>query len=375
MMTLTMNAMSGSSKTQMHPLRKFAGKRFLGRRTATDIDEKEAPSLTTDVDKKSARVSTADVDEKPATSSTTASVPASSSTAGPVSEPSSTRSRIPTPSASSRRHTFSNRTNAVCSPSLSPQTRSQIPRSTTKRLSDEILTGSPTPNQDGRYPLSARNQRRLENQRRSDVEASQRPLWNSHNNEEPIRRTEMADTIMPTRFTSATLSSGARSNQRGIAGHGEDIPNFSWPPSPHPQPDRNDDKTPTRRQFTNLDDPGDIVDSPALAIHTVKKLNSYSPPVSQYGDISDMWEKSSAKTTGVASSISPRHIYGDYSFDASDETIGLALTSPIPVGGDIVYESATEASEPFVFTMPEDLGALLVSSGPPPPFLPNRLLR
>lgn len=343
--------MSESSKQQIHSLRRFADKTFLCRRITTDVNKVQTYSLTANDDEISALSSTTDVNEESATSSlTTVSVSEASWT--PVSVP---RSRIPTPSDSSRRHTCSSRGNAVFSPSGSLQTKSQIPRSATMRPSDGVLNvvgRSPTPNQDGRYPLfAAENQRRPENQGRSDVGASQCQLWGTHD-EEAINRNGTADTMMPPRFKSATFGSGAE-----IAGYENLKPDFSWPVLPRTQPDCDgDDETPTMMQFTNLEEPSSIVDSYTSAIHPFENVpTSHSPPASRYRVDPNMRKESSAQITGLASSVFAMPNYGDYSFDASHETIGLALTTPIPISseGDRVYETATKATEPLEFVLPE----------------------
>lgn len=341
------------SKRYVHPLKRFAGKTFLRRRTTTtDIsEEKQACLLTIDGDEKRVSSLTTDVNEKPALS------PARVSASEP---PSNTvllsRSRIPTPSASSRRHTCSSRLNAVFSPPLSPQRRSKIPRSTTMRPSigfSNVAGEGAISNQDGRYPsLATQDQKRTENQRRSERGTSKHPFRDSHS--QPIHRIDAADIIMPSRFMTASPSSGPRSDQIGFAEHRNHAPNFSWPLSPRMQPDRNDGETPTMRQFTNLGGPPGIVDPTTLAIHTFENVTtSNSPPISWYRANSDMSKKSSAQTIGLASSGSPSPNYGDYSFDASDETIGLAVTTPIPSGGDIIYKPTIETAESFEFVMPE----------------------
>ena len=334
------------SKRYVHPLRRFAGKTFLRRRTTADIcEEKQACLLTADSDEKRVSSLTTDVNEKSAFSSPTVLASEPASTAA-----STSRSRIPTPSASSRRHTCSSRLNAVFTPPTSPQKGSKIPRSTTMRPSGGFLNvagESTTPNQDGRYPFHT-----TQNQRKSDGGISQRPFCDSRN--QPIHCVDTADIIMPSRVTTATPSSGSRSDQPGFAGHRNHVPNFSWPLSPRMQPDRNDGGTPTMRQCANLGGPPGIVNPTTLAIHTLENVTtSHSPPVSWYRANSDMSKKSSAQTIELASSSSPSPNYGDYSFEASDETIGLALTSPIPPGGDIMYKSRTEAAQSFEFVMPE----------------------
>lgn len=317
------------SKQNQHPLRRFTTKKFLRRRTTTDVVEKLTPS------------------------SKSAPVSAPSSTTTPVSEPSSTgvstpRSRIPSPAASSRCHAFSSRLNAPFTPPDSLRSQSQIPRSTTQRPACEFLDAvgvDPTVSQDSHYPSFS-----TPNQGRSDVEANQRPFLSWH---KPIHRTDTVGIIMPPRFMSPPLSTTTRSNERGIAEHDTHMPNLCWPLSPLTQPDRDDDETPTMRQFTNLDNPTGIIDSPTLTVQTIENITSHSPPVSQYRANSDLPEESSADTSGLASPMSPNPDQGDYSVDVSDESIGLALTTPIPSGGDIIYETATEVPEPFNFVMPE----------------------
>ena len=347
-------------KRYQHPFRRLATQKFLRRRTTTDLDEKLASSST----KVSvpASLSTRVSVPAPAILSRTVSVPAPLSTTVPESEPSSPtvstpRSRIPTPSASSRRHAFSSQLNAVLSPSESPQTKSLIPKSTTKRSSDGVfdaVSGGPILNQDGRYPFFP-----TQNQRRSDVEADQRPLRDLEN--KPIYRSNTLGIIMPPSFMSPTLSSAARSNQCGFAGRNNLVSNFSCPLLHRTQPDRDDrddDETPTMRQVINFDDnPTGIIDPTMLGVRSAENVTSYSPPVFQYGASSDVPEESSAQTTGLASSILPSPNYGDYSFETSNEMIRLALTTPIPPEGDIIYETATEALAPSNFVMPERLNS------------------
>lgn len=351
--------MSESSKKQMHSLRRFADKTFLRRKTTADVDkgqtcsltanddEVAAPSLITDVNEESAPLSSTTV---PILEPSSTAVSASGSSWPTVSVP---RSHIPTPSLSSRRHTCSSQANAIFSPSISPQTKSQIPRSITMRPFDgypnNVFSGSPTPNQDGRYPfLSTRNQRK------SDVGASQRPLWGTHN-EELSHHDDTADTVIQSAFNSATFGSATYFDQLETTEDRYLRPTVSWPLSFLTQPDRegDDGDTPTMRQFTNLDEPAGIVDSATLAFHTFANVSpSHSPPGSRYQINSHvMPEESSAWTTELASPDFAMPNYHGYSFDASDQTIGLALTTPPEE--DPMYDTAIKAAEPFHFVMPE----------------------
>ena len=316
---------SESPKKQMHSLRRFADKTFLRRKTSTDIDKVQTCSST--------------AVSAPESSWTTVSVP---------------RSHIPTSSVSSRRHTCSSQVNAIFSPSVSPQTKSQIPRSVTMRPSDgfanNVFSGSPTPNQDGRYPFLS-----TWNQRKSDVGASQRPNWGTHD-EELSHCDDTADTVMPSSFKTATFGSGAHFDQLEIAEQRYLRPTVSWPLSLLMQPDRDGDDgdTPTMRQFTNFDEPAGIVDSAPLVYHTFENVTTtHSPPASRYQINSHgMPNESSAWTTELASSSAfAMPNYGDYSFDTSDQTIGLALTTPPE--DDPMYDTAIQAAEPFDFVMPE----------------------
>lgn len=179
----------------------------------------------------------------------------------------------------------------------------------------------------------------------SDADANEHPLL--HN--ESIHHDEKMGTVMPRLSTGLIPSDITHSNEPGIVRHKNLVPNFSWPLSSHRQPDRDDNETPTMRQVTGVDDLTGTGDSP---ISTVQNVISNSPPVPQYGASSDVPEDSSGRTAGLAFAMSPTPNYGDYSFDVSGETIGLALTDPIPPGGEVMYETATEASEPFDFVMP-----------------------
>lgn len=367
--------MSESSKKQMHSLRRFADKTFLRRKTTTDDfhEDKQAHSLTAndnddddDDDEISAPSSTTDVNEKKSAPSST-----STTTTAPVSEPSSTaavsasgsswttvsvpRSHIPTPSISSRRHTCSSRSNvAAFSPPVSPRTSSQIPRSITMQpfggfASNVFSGGSPTPNQDGRYPFLS-----MRDQRKSDVGDDRRPIWGTYT-DELSHHDDTAETIMPSTFMSANFGSDVHSGQREIAGHRNLKPALSWPLSLLTQPNRegdDDGDTPTMKRFTNLDESEGIVNSPTFAIHPFgNATTSHSSPASRYRISSDMPKESSAWATGFDSPFFAMPNYGGYSFDVSDQTIGLALTTPPE--GDRVYDTAIRAAEPFAFETPD----------------------
>lgn len=328
---MTPNVKDVMTEPKKHRLsfRRFASKTFSRRRTTTGIIEKPSP--------------------QPPSPPPPPPAPAS-------------KSRIPTPARSSRSHVFFSRSNSLAPrPDSSSKMESQIPRPTSNRPSDvgilNVVEKGPLFNQDGRYPSIYNS-----HPSRSVVEVNQRPSsWGPING--LIHRTTIPkDSPSIPRFMRPTSSSAARAP----SGNRRSVPKFSGPLPPRTKPDREGDDTPTMRQVSHVDDGTSTVNPTNEADQATENVISHSPSASQYGIISNVPEDFSTQTSGLPTPTPQNPNYGSYSFSPSDQTIGLALTAPIPPGGDSIHTTAAEGSESFNFVMPENFDSSSKAEGQPP---------
>ncbi len=289
------------------------------------------------------------------------------------------RSSLLTSSTSSRHHSALHGVNTfIPQPASSLQAESHIPRPKVHRKSRGFIKAASEDlslNLEGRYPAMTGPKKR-----NSDAQVNPRPPRASFNTSLP-RSNTLNNVITETSscvpgFMRPTSSSTARSslrgspgpslpaktetttrpNQRrtprsslpaptesmtrtdryrgGASGHRSSVPSFSRPIPSRMKLGHDEDGNATSRQV------------PAVDI-TPDSVNQTS-----HGVMSDVGE---GQSSAVAISTTPTANNGDYSFAASEETIGPAFSGPTPLGQDVIYESANEAPEPPEFEMPERL--------------------
>lgn len=295
------------------------------------------------------------------------------------------RSRLPTPSVPSRRQSLVNASvprygSISISTSSNTTTDTQIPHPHPPRPRPshhgsftEGAGQSECLNQDGRYPLVPTRPRK----RISEVNQQQHTAeWglvnnNNSNSARPLPRSHTMGNMTSgnsssiRRFMGSTSSSAARVGYRDRGGsRGNHLVTTTTMPgdrhrglSGHEEgkgvaPEKKDDR-PTIRQVSSVDVGASTVYSSALTEGIAGNVNTHSPPVTRYRVIRGLPEEFSAATAGVAVSTTPSPNHGDYSFAASDDTIGLALTASVPPSGDSSYESARETSELVNFSRPK----------------------